>query len=87
MPRVPRPQMRAMKSAYPAQKTFETVEEFGMALLNDETAPLEAKIRVARALLRVQEPRKAAGKKVARQEAAEAVRGAFELPPPPRKPN
>jgi hypothetical protein len=46
---------------------------------------LEAKIRVARALLRVQEPRKAAGKKVARQEAAEAVRGAFE--PPPRKPN
>jgi hypothetical protein len=62
-----------------------------MALINDESAPLEAKLRVVRGLLRVQEPRvrpARPGIKARRESAAEdAARGVFEPPPLPRKPN
>jgi hypothetical protein len=75
----------------PAQKRFETAQDFAMHVINDPDAPGEMKVRLARALLRVQEPRikpaRPPGKKAWAREAAEAVRGAFEVPPLPRKPN
>jgi hypothetical protein len=81
--------MRALKSPYRAQKRFETAEEFCLHLLNDEAAPLAAKVRAALGLLRAQQPRvrpARPGVKAIRQEAAEdAARGAFEPPPLPKR--
>jgi hypothetical protein len=92
MPRIPRPEMRALKSAYPTQKRFETALDFAMSVINDPDAPLEAKLRLARAVLPYQEARiesaAGAGKKERARVAAEhAAQGAFEPPPLPRKPN
>jgi hypothetical protein len=75
----------------PAQKRFETAQDFAMHVINDPDAPGEMKVRLARALLRVQEPRikpaRPPGKKERAQEAAETVGGPFATPPLPRKPN
>ena len=91
MPRVSRPEMRALKSPYPTQKRFETAEEFCLHLLNDFDAPLSAKVRAAIGLVRAQQPRVRSarpGVKAQREERAEdAARGAFEPPPLPKRPH
>jgi hypothetical protein len=89
MPRVPRAEIRALKSAYAPQKRFETALDFCMHLLNDETAPLTAKVRVAKAVMQIQEPRvrpARPGVKAQREERAEdAAHGVFEPPPVPKR--
>jgi hypothetical protein len=89
MPRIPRSEIRALKAAYAKGGPFASALDFAMAVLNDPDAPLEAKLRLARAVLPFQEMRiepVRPGKKETAQEAAEAAaRGPFA--PLPRKPS
>ena len=91
MPRIPRAEIRKLKAPYAMGERFETALDFAMHVINDPDAPLEAKLRLARAVLPFQEARiepVRPGKKETAQEAAEAAaRGPFAPPPLPRKPN
>jgi hypothetical protein len=91
MPRIPRSEIRALKAAYAKGGPFASALDFAMAVLNDPDAPLEAKLRLARAVLPFQTPKLEAactGKKEAAAERAEdAARGAFAPPPVPKQPN
>ena len=91
MPRIPRSEIRKMKAAYPAGERFETALDFCMHVINDPDAPLEAKLRLARAVLPFQEARiepVRPGKKETAQEVAKAAaQGPFAPPPLPRKPS
>jgi hypothetical protein len=91
MPRIPRSEIRALKAAYAKGGPFASALDFAMAVLNDPDAPLEAKLRLARAVLPFQEARiepVRLGKKETAQEASKAAaRGPFAPPPLPRKPS
>jgi hypothetical protein len=79
MPRIPRSEIRKMMATYPAGERFETALAFAMSVINDPDAPLEAKLRLARAVLPFQE--------TAEEAAEAAARGPFAPPPLPRKPS
>ena len=90
MPRIPRAEIRKLKAPYATGERFETALDFAMAVLNDPDAPLEAKLRLARAVLPFQTPKLEAactGKEAAAERAEDAARGAFAPPPVPKQPN
>ena len=91
MPRLPRSEIRALKAAYAKAGPFASALDFAMAVLNDPDAPLEAKLRLARAVLPFQEARiepVRPGKKETAQEAAKAAaRGPLAPPLLPRRPS
>ena len=91
MPRIPRAEIRKLKAPYVTRKRFDRAVDFCMHVINDPDAPLEAKLRLARAVLPFQTPKLEAactGKKEAAAERAEdAARGAFAPPPVPKQPN
>jgi hypothetical protein len=81
-----------LKAPYATGEPFERAVDFAMHVINDDAAPLEAKLRMARVLLPFQEARigsvRGPGKKEQAQEAAEAISsGPYAPPQQPRKPN
>ena len=60
MPRIPRAEIRKLKAPYVTQKRFDRAVDFCMHVINDPDAPLEAKLRLARAVLPFQTPKLAA---------------------------